>query len=99
MDDYGLLPEPPKWALDAGLTLPRTGETFSQYVERLGLSCPELLDELTERTICLANLRLATRLQYEMPGIFRRHVADLVRRHVPPERIVELEKLRPSFVA
>jgi hypothetical protein len=69
-----LSPEPPQWALDAGLPPPVGGESFCAYVERLGLDCDSLLVELTSRTLPLANSRLAALLTRELPEAFWAHV-------------------------
>lgn len=77
MDENGLRPLPPEWALQAGLPNPVDGEGFSEYVSRLGLNPKSLLEDLNERTLCLANGRLATTLQREMPAAFDRYVDEL----------------------
>lgn len=98
MKDYGLLPDPPSWALDAGLPAPHEDETFIPYVKRLGLQPRPLLVELTRQTIMLANSRLATTLSRTMRPAFDRHVARLVEIHVTPARRRELEYVaRASF--
>ena len=74
-----LLPEPPQWALDAGIPYPLVGEGFTAYVTRLGLDSEALLEELNERTMCLANLRLATALQRSLPHYFDQHVDAMSR--------------------
>lgn len=93
MEDFGLLPEPPLWALEEGLPKPRKGETFVPYVKRIGLRPAPLLVELTSRTIVLANLRLATALSRTMRPAFDRYVERLVRKHVTPQRQKELERI------
>ena len=77
MDENGLRPSPPAWALDAGLPEPLQGEGFSEYVRRIGMDPDELLVELNERTLCLANGRLATSLQRALPDVFDAHVAQM----------------------
>jgi len=67
---FELRPNPPQWALDAGLPAPRDGETYCAYVERLGLDCDELMVELTERTLPLANSRLAAAIARACPDTF-----------------------------
>jgi hypothetical protein len=85
VNDYGLRPEPPEWALAAGLPRPN-GEGFTDYVSALGLDPRSLLDGLTEQTICIANLRLATTLQRAMPHVFDLYVDKLAEKHIEPER-------------
>ena len=69
-----LEPSPPQWALDAGLPPPVAGEAFCAYVERLGLDCDSLLEDLTVQTLPCANSRLAALLTRELPGAFWAHV-------------------------
>lgn len=90
MNDFGLRPEPPEWALFAGLPVPRNEEGFTEYVTRLGLDASELLIELTPRTICIANLRLAHALRQRAPAAFDRHLEELASKHITPERREEL---------
>jgi hypothetical protein len=71
-----LTPKPPQWALDAGLPPPVEGEPFVQYIERLGLDPDPLLEDLTVRTLPLANSRLASLLFRELPDVFWAHVAS-----------------------
>jgi len=83
MRDYGLTPRPSQWALDAGLPGPAEDEGFCEYVTRLGLDCAELLHGLDRRTVSLANVRLSTKLQRDMPLDFTRHIHALVDKHRP----------------
>lgn len=78
MEDYGLTPRPPNWALAAGLPAPDEDEAFLAYVTRLGYSGDDLLVDLDERTMSLANIRLGTKLQHSMPVAFDRHIRGLV---------------------
>ena len=96
MRDYGLLPEPPSWALDEGLPAPHEEETFIPYVERMGLQPQPLLVDLTEQTIVLANTRLATTLSRTMRPAFDRHVDRLAKKHITRERRLELESIARS---
>lgn len=93
MSDNELRPEPPEWALTAGLPGPLQGEGFSDYSKRIGIDPEPLLEGLNEVTLCLANLRLATALQREMPSYFNEHVKALVTKHRRPVAGVSL---RPS---
>ena len=51
-----LRPQPPVWALEAGLPAPREDENFVRYVTRLGLDSSYFFEDLTaqtaERTVC-----------------------------------------------
>lgn len=91
MEDFGLRPEPPLWALEGGLPAPQEEETFVSYVRRLGLKPEPLLAGLTERTIVIANTRFASRLQETMRPVFDRYVAKLAREHLTPERRKQIE--------
>lgn len=91
MRDYGLLPDPPSWALEEGLPAPGEGETFIPYVERLGLQTHPLLIDLTEQTIVLANGRLRTTLSRTMRPAFDRYVDRLAEIHITPARRQQLE--------
>lgn len=96
MDDYGLRPEPPRWALEAGLPEPKKEEGFAEYVTRLGLDAEELLVELTAQTAPLANGRLATTLARAMPGARDRYIEHLVSIHIDPLRRLYLEDVARS---
>lgn len=97
VDDFGTLPKPPRWALDAGLPAPRDEETFAPYVLRLGFDPKDLLVDLTEQTAPLANYRLATTLQRCMPEVFDSHIGDLAVIHIGPERRMEIENAARSL--
>lgn len=86
MNENGLRPEPPEWAIAAGLPEPSEGEGFSEYATRLGLDPDPLLADLEERTLCLANGRLATSLQRAMPHVFDLHVDSLSREVLGDDR-------------
>lgn len=90
MYDFGVVPEPPQWALDAGLPEPFEGEGFSEYVNRIGLDPAPLLVDLHRQTACCANGRLAHTLKENMRYYFDRHVESLVREHMTPERHEEI---------
>lgn len=66
-------PEIPEWASATGCPLPKRGESFRTYVERLGLDFDDLTIELCERTADLANLRLASELRKRNPESFQRY--------------------------
>lgn len=90
MKDFGLKPEVPQWAVNAGLPEPEPGEGFATYVKRIGLDPTELLADLHEQTACLANLRLAHVLKMKLRWYFDQYVDSLSRVHLTPERIKEL---------
>lgn len=100
MDDYGLRPEPPQWALEAGLPPPKKKEGFAEYVTRLGLEAGELLVDLTAQTALLANGRLATTLARAMPAARDRYINHLASVHIEPLRRQWLEDVaRDAFGA
>jgi hypothetical protein len=65
-----LEPVLPPWALWAGCPAPREGEDFRSYVTRLGLDADELLEDLNEVTLPIANQRLASLLMRQNPDAF-----------------------------
>ena len=69
-----IVPRVPAWALATGCPAPYEGETFSEYVGRLGLDPEELLLGLNERTYVLANQRLASALIRRSPDSFAAYV-------------------------
>lgn len=86
-----LKPNPPRWALAAGLPRPRKYESFRHYVGRLGLDADLLLEGLDDRTAVLANIRLASRLQIELPHEFDLHVQELASKWDTPFRRKQVE--------
>jgi hypothetical protein len=91
LNDYGLRPEPPLWALEEGLPAPHEDETFIPYVSRLGLQPGPLLMELNQQTIPLANGRLSTTLSRDMRPAFDRYVQSLAEKHIDPARRKQIE--------
>jgi hypothetical protein len=82
----GPIPTPPSWAVAAGLPAPTRGETFRDYVTRLGLSPSELLEGLTTRTAVVANIRLASKVADTMPEAWQKHLRWFISQHsrTPP---------------
>ena len=66
-------PQIPKWAEDAGCPLPLAGESFYDYVERLGLNFDELVADLDTRVPDMANNRLANTLRKACPECFKKY--------------------------
>lgn len=93
MEDFGLIPAPPPWALNEGLPEPREGETFLPYIRRLGLDPEPLLEGLNARTIVLANSRMATTLQRAMRPVFDRYVDKISALHATPERRRQIQQM------
>ena len=80
-------PDPPAWAVEAGIPAPWNGETFVRYCVRIGIPlavAEDMLDGLTERTAPCANDRLGTYLMRQCPDAFWAHVERL--RQVVGER-------------
>lgn len=71
-----MIPQPPLWALEAGLPRPEDREEFDDYWLRVGFTSEEL-DEIhdgLERVPELAHVRVATLLQQRCPETFRHYV-------------------------
>lgn len=86
-----MIPEPPAWALEAGLPAPTEGETFVAYCIRLGIDPAPLVDDLDERTECIANMRLAHRLRLDLPRAWQAHIEAWLAASIKPERRRELQ--------
>jgi hypothetical protein len=84
-------PEPPAWALEAGLPAPTADEDFDAYCIRLGFDPESFHADLTERTMVIANRRLAHRLRLDMPRAWQAHIDAVVAAHLTPERRRELQ--------
>jgi hypothetical protein len=92
-----LRPQPPAWALEAGLPAPQEDENFVRYVTRLGLDSSYFFEELTAQTVELANLRLGSYLIDAMPEVFHAHVRALKLAHLDEGRRKELEWIKPTL--
>jgi hypothetical protein len=66
-------PEIPRWAAESGCPLPLAGESFYEYVTRLGLDFDELVVDLDSRVPEMANQRLAAHLKHGAPTCFYRY--------------------------
>ena len=96
--DLGLAPQPPQWALAAGLPEPEDGEGFARYVTRLGLDADWFFEDLTEQTAELAHLRLGSYLlAVHMPEVFQEHVHTLTLAHLDDNRRRELDWIRQTL--
>ena len=76
----GPKPHCPVWAYNEGLAEPEYGETFRHYVTRIGFDADLLLADLTRRTECVANVRLAHAIADRQPMWWQRHVEEFVSR-------------------
>jgi hypothetical protein len=68
-------PEIPEWAEAAGCPLPLAGESFYDYVCRLGLDFDEVVADLDVRCPDMANQRLAAHLKHGAPDCFNAYYA------------------------
>lgn len=66
-------PEIPGWAQDAGCPSPWPGESFYDYVTRLGIDFDVLVADLDSRIPDTANRRLAHTLEKGAPNCFIRY--------------------------
>jgi hypothetical protein len=69
-------PDPPEWALAAGLPAPTAKEDFPAYVTRLGLDLDVLTEDLDERAVDMLNVRLASALILAAPEYFRHYLDE-----------------------
>jgi hypothetical protein len=86
LPSFNARPEPPLWAVYAGLPEPRDDEDYIEYLNRIGLDPVELLADLTDQTACLANIRLESKLMRSMPRAYRRYADVWVKERLNPER-------------
>jgi len=75
---WNIKPQPPQWAMDAGVPPPRALEGIGAYCERLGLPYTKLVEGLGEITAVNVHIRFANMLADENPGVWRQHVADWI---------------------
>jgi hypothetical protein len=77
---WNLEPNPPQWALDAGLPYPEQDEVLGDYCERIGLSYWRLIEGL-DRRCATANvhIRLVNMIAESCPEAWREHVDEFVK--------------------
>lgn len=63
-------PEIPEWARKAGCPQPQEGESFYDYVDRLGINFDEMVADLDARVPDMANQRLANALRLGAPSCY-----------------------------
>ena len=79
---WNLEPNPPQWALDAGLPYPYLGEVLGDYCARIGVGYYTLVDGLTDpRAAANVHIRLANRIAEVCPDAWRAHVTEWVNAH------------------
>lgn len=77
---WNLEPQPPQWALDAGLPYPALSEPLGEYVARIGLSYWELIEGLYDpRASANVHIRLANMIADACPDAWRAHVSEFVK--------------------
>lgn len=72
-----VLADLPQWAVEAGLPRAYENESLRTYCVRMMFTKREIASlfvELTERTACIANLRLACLLRKKLPTVWRAYV-------------------------
>jgi hypothetical protein len=67
-------PQPPQWALDAGLPAPDPGEGIGDYCVRLGLPFNELVSGLSCRADVNIHIRFTNMIADRCPDVWRQHV-------------------------
>ena len=87
MGDNGHLPDvkpnPPQWALQAGLPGPTETETLHDYCRRLGIDYLKLTAGLEPRTITNVHIRLVNVLAERCPDVWHKHLDEFVGKHKP----------------
>jgi hypothetical protein len=89
-----VVPELPAWVINADLEpRPDPGESFLDYVVRIGFDPSELLAELDERNLCcFANRRLAHALTRRHEREWRHFLDRYCAARIPLERRKELKR-------
>jgi hypothetical protein len=75
---WNLKPQPPQWALDAGLPAPDNGEVLGEYVTRIGLDYWKLVEGLDTRAAVNAHIRLVNMLADACPDAWQAHLREWV---------------------
>jgi hypothetical protein len=97
LPSFNARPEPPLWAVYAGLPEPHDDEGYVEYLNRIGLDPVELLVDLTDTTACLANIRLESKLMRSMPKAYKEYVDAWVQVRLGPERRKHVSRLASSL--
>ena len=79
---WNLEPQPPQWALDAGLPYPEINEPLGAYCQRIGINYYELVNGLDDpRAGVNVHIRLVNMVADACPDAWRAHVAEFVKAH------------------
>lgn len=90
-----IYPEPPAWALAAGLPAPFEGESLTEYATRLGFSEEEqaaLWVDLEKRVLDMAKYRLNHILTKKLPKEWETYKDARARAAIPAERLAKIRK-------
>lgn len=80
---WNLEPQPPQWALDAGLPYPEINEPLGEYCERIGISYWKLIEGLYHpRAAANVHIRMANMIADACPDAWRAHVDEFVKAHL-----------------
>jgi hypothetical protein len=76
---WNLEPQPPQWALDAGLPYPERGEVLGDYCGRIGVSYWKLVEGLDDpRAGVNVHIRLVNMIADACPDAWWAHVEEFV---------------------
>ena len=76
---WNLSPNPPQWALDAGLPHPTVGEALGDYCIRIGVPYYKLIEGLDDpRMAGNVHIRLVNLIAEACPDAWRAHVQEFV---------------------
>ena len=75
---WHIKPQPPQWALDAGLPPPEPREGIGDYCNRLGIPYQQLVGDLSVRAAVNVHIRFANMIADRCPDIWRRHVEQWI---------------------
>lgn len=78
---WNLEPQPPQWALDAGLPYPEIGEPLGEYCHRIGVPYWKLVEGLDARATVNVHIRLVNMIAEACPDAWRAHVQEFVKAH------------------
>jgi hypothetical protein len=77
---WNLEPQPPQWALDAGLPYPEKDEVLGDYCGRIGISYWKLVEGIYDRRASAnVHIRLANMIADACPDAWRAHVEEFVK--------------------
>ena len=92
-------PRLPAWVINADLEpRPEGGESYRDYVARIGFDPDELLVELVDRTAVMANNRLAHALSVRHGEAYHRFLNAWCAARLPLERRRELRRWAENVI-